>query len=125
MVLGAHRTFELKCLSLAVAVCRTVRIPVQCIARTMTASSLPKVIILVIMSCTSAGCSAGGAPSFALFGAFFPAWMLCALLGVIGAASTRVVLTSRALNEAVPFQLSVCSALGVIVALLSWMVLFG
>jgi hypothetical protein len=27
-----------------------------------------------------AGCSSHGAPSFVLFGAFFPAWMLCAVL---------------------------------------------
>jgi hypothetical protein len=31
------------------------------------------------------------APSFELFGAFFPAWMLCALIGIIGAAGTRVL----------------------------------
>jgi hypothetical protein len=60
-----------------------------------------------------------------LFGAFFPAWMLCALIGIIGAASTRVVLTTTAVSGVIPFPLAVCTALGVIVALLTWMVLFG
>jgi hypothetical protein len=65
-----------------------------------------------------------GAPSFELFGAYFPAWMLCALIGIVGAASTRVVLTTPALNDIIPFQFAVCAAAGVIVALLTWMVLF-
>jgi YtcA family len=77
------------------------------------------------VSCTLTGCSLAGAPAFALFGAFFPAWMLCALIGIIGAASTRVVLTTPAFSDVVPFQLAVCTAVGVIVGLLAWMVLFG
>ena len=65
-----------------------------------------------------------GAPSFELFGAFFPAWMLCASLGVIGAAITRVVLTGTTFRDTVPFQLAACTAVGVIVGLLVWMILF-
>jgi hypothetical protein len=65
-----------------------------------------------------------GAPSFELFGAFFPAWMLCALLGIFGAAATRVALATSPLNDAIPFQLAVCTAVGVIVGLLVWMILF-
>jgi hypothetical protein len=71
------------------------------------------------------GCSFGGAPSFELFGAFFPAWMLCGLIGIVGAAGTRVVLTTPTLSDVIPFQLAVCTAAGVIVGLLAWMVLFG
>jgi hypothetical protein len=66
-----------------------------------------------------------GAPSFELFGAFFPAWMLCALLGVIGAATTRLVLAIPIFGEALPFQLAVCTASGVIVGLIVWTILFG
>ena len=65
-----------------------------------------------------------GAPSFELFGAFFPAWMLCALIGVVGAAGTRVILTNTTFRDIVPFQLAVCTAVGVIVGLLVWMILF-
>ena len=60
-----------------------------------------------------------GAPSFELFGAFFPAWMLCALFGVVGAATTRLVLA------ALPFQLAVCTAIGVTVGVLLWTILCG
>jgi hypothetical protein len=59
-----------------------------------------------------------------LFGAFFPAWMLCALIGIVGALGARVVLTTPRFNGAIPLQLAVCTSVGVIVALLAWMVLF-
>ena len=60
-----------------------------------------------------------GAPSFELFGAFFPAWMLCALIGIIGAAVSRSILNGR-----LPFQLAVCTAGGVIMGLIAWATLF-
>ena len=85
---------------------------------------LPRVFLLVVASCLLTGCSLGAAPSFELFGAYFPAWMLCALIGIIGAASTRLVLTTPAFNGVARFQLAVCTAAGVIVALLTWMVFF-
>jgi YtcA family len=91
--------------------------------QTMTAP-LPTAILLMASSSTLVGCSFVGAPSFDLFGAFFPAWMLCGLIGIVGAASARVVLTRPALNDAIPLQLAVCTAVGVIVALLAWMLLF-
>jgi uncharacterized membrane protein YeaQ/YmgE (transglycosylase-associated protein family) len=78
----------------------------------------------VVTSCMLAGCSSAGAPSFELFGAFFPAWMLSALIGIIGAASTRAVLTTPTFYDSIPFQLAVCTAVGVIVALVVWMALF-
>jgi len=84
-----------------------------------------RAVLLVVMNTALTGCSLAGAPSFQLFGAFFPAWLLCAVIGIIGAASARVVLTTPAFSEVVPFQLAVCTAVGVIVGLLAWMVLFG
>jgi YtcA family len=80
---------------------------------------------MVTSSMLLTGCSFGGAPSFDLFGAFFPAWMLCGLIGIVGAAGTRVVLTTPTLSDVIPFQLAVCTAADAIVGLLAWMVLFG
>jgi YtcA family len=74
---------------------------------------------------TLAGCSPGGAPSFDLFGAFFPAWLFCGLIGVVGAIAARAVLVATGLSNVVPFQLFVCTAIGVIVALLVWLLWFG
>jgi hypothetical protein len=90
----------------------------------MTEPSLPRAVLLVVTSCMLTGCSLGEAPSFELFGAFFPAWMLCALIGIIGAVGTRVVLTTPTFNGFIPLRLAVCTAVGVIVALLAWAVFF-
>ena len=86
--------------------------------------SLSRAVLVVVPSCMFTGCSFTAAPSFELFGAYFPAWMSCGLIGIVGAASTRMVLTTPAVNDVVPFQLAVCTSVGVIVGLLSWMVLF-
>ena len=74
---------------------------------------------------TLTGCSAGGAPSFDLFGAFFPAWLSCGMVGIAGAIVARVVLVSTGLATTLPYQLAVCAAIGVITALLVWLVGFG
>jgi hypothetical protein len=90
----------------------------------MSARSLPRASLLVAASCMATGCSPAGAPSFALFGAFFPAWMVCALIGIIGAVAARLVLSTPLLGELIPFQLAVCTAVGTIVGLLAWAALF-
>ena len=71
------------------------------------------------------GCSEAGAPSLDLFGAFFPAWLLCAVIGVFVALGARILFAARNLTDVLPFQLSVCTSLGTIFALLVWLVWFG
>ena len=90
----------------------------------MTGLSLLRAGLLVAASFMLAGCSLAGAPSFALFGAFFPAWILCALAGIFGAAGARVVLATPNFSRVIPFQLAVCTAVGIIVGLLTWIALF-
>ena len=71
------------------------------------------------------GCSGASAPSFDLFGAFFPAWLLCGIIGIVGAIVARVVFVSTGLANTLPYQLAVCTAIGVITALLVWLLGFG
>jgi hypothetical protein len=71
------------------------------------------------------GCSANGAPSFELFGAFFPAWLLCGAIGIAGASIARVAFVSTGLSNVLPYQLAVCTAIGVITAVLIWLFGFG
>jgi len=59
-----------------------------------------------------------------MFGAFFPAWMLCAFLGILGAAAAGLALRSPRL-DVIPFPLAVCTACGVIVGVLVWTILFS
>ena len=71
------------------------------------------------------GCSEAGAPSFDLFGAFFPAWLLCAVLGIFVAFGARIFFAARNLTDVLPFQLPLCTSLGAIFALLVWLICFG
>ncbi|MEI9950591.1 MAG: YtcA family lipoprotein [Pseudomonadota bacterium] len=62
-----------------------------------------------------------GAPSFELFGAFFPAWMLCGAIGIAGAIVARVLFVKTGLAEIFPYQLFVCAAIGSTLAMLVWL----
>jgi hypothetical protein len=83
-------------------------------------------LALLSLHCISlTGCSAGGAPSFTLFGAFFPAWLLCGLIGVVGAGAARAAMVATRLSDFLPHQLLVCAAIGIIAASLAWLIWFG
>src|SRR6267154_6887479 len=72
--------------------------------------------VLALPLLSLCGCSQAGAPSFDIFGAFFPAWLLCAVLGIFVAFGTRIFFSARNLTGVLPFQLSLCASLGVIFA---------
>jgi hypothetical protein len=69
--------------------------------------------------------SVAGASSFQLFGTFFPAWMLCALLGIVGSGAARAIFVGTGLSNVIPHQLLVCTGVGVIAATLAWLLSFG
>ncbi|HTV29603.1 MAG TPA: YtcA family lipoprotein [Xanthobacteraceae bacterium] len=81
-------------------------------------------VLVCLASICLAGC-ASGAPSFDLFGAFFPAWLLCGVIGIAVAGIARAVFVGSGLAQALPFQLAVCTAIGAITAVLAWLVGFG
>ena len=78
-----------------------------------------------LLSLTMGGCSRVGAPSFVFFGAFFPGWMFCALLGIVVAILARVVFVATGLSGILPYQLFVCLSVGLIFAFLARLLWFG
>jgi hypothetical protein len=90
-------------------------------ARTATWRRWP----LPLISLVVASCSLGGAPSFAIAGAYFPAWMACALLGIVTAIVARIVFVATGLATILPFQLFVCTSIGCWAAFLAWLLWFG
>ena len=70
------------------------------------------------------GC-ASGAPSLPLFGAYFPAWLLCFLLGMLAAVGARIAFIAAGLANVLPYQLFVCASIGVICGLIAWLFWFG
>ena len=81
--------------------------------------SFPRVpiVFVVLLALPLGGC---GAPSYDLFGAYFPAWMFCALIGIVSALAARAVFVTKGLSSEIPYQLGVCTAIGVIVAIVAW-----
>jgi YtcA family len=84
-----------------------------------------KLLPILAISITLGGCAVRGAPSFTLFGAFFPAWMFCAIIGIVGAVGARVTFVATGVADFLPFQLFVCVSVGVIVAAFAWLLWFG
>ena len=89
----------------------------------MNESLLPRAALALVATCLLAGCSLAGAPSLELFGAYFPAWLLCALLGTVGALGTAAVL-ARYPPDVIPLPRTFCAAVGVIAGLLARLALF-
>jgi len=65
-----------------------------------------------------AGCT--GAPSVPAAGAYFPAWLVCALAAVLAAILTRAVFVATGLAQTLPLQLGVCLAIGALAGVLVW-----
>jgi hypothetical protein len=82
-------------------------------------------LLTSLISIILSGCADRGAPSFALAGAFFPAWMICALLGVLATIVARVGFVISGLANVLPYQLFVCTSIGVCIALIAWLLWFG
>jgi hypothetical protein len=64
------------------------------------------------------GCAS--APTITLAGAYFPAWLLCAIFAVLVASATHIFMSVTKLSNRIPFELAVCASLGVIAALALW-----
>jgi hypothetical protein len=69
------------------------------------------------------GCDSG-APSLTLVGSYFPAWILCSLIGVAAGLAARVVLSATRLAETAAYPLVVCIAIGVIAGVTAWLVFY-
>jgi hypothetical protein len=66
----------------------------------------------------STGC--GGAPSVTIAGAYFPAWLLCAVIAVLATLLIRALMVATGLANYIPYQLAVCCAAGAIAGLILW-----
>jgi hypothetical protein len=65
------------------------------------------------------------APTMDLFGSYYPAWMLCAALGIIAAVIIRQTLAVAGINDYVIAPLLTYAALAVSATLFAWLVWFG
>jgi hypothetical protein len=94
---------------------RLFRIQVSAPARSVTL--LPCLVL--------SGCDVGGSPSYSIFGAHFPASLLCAGAGLLGTGVFRIVLVSTGIEELVPARLLVYAAFATSLGIWMWLALFG
>ena len=77
----------------------------------------------VVIALAVAGCST--APTMDLLGSYFPAWMLCAVVGVFTAVVIRQILAVAGINDYVVAPLLTYAGLAVSATLLAWLFWFG
>jgi hypothetical protein len=75
-------------------------------------------IALPVAACSSA-------PTMDLLGSYFPAWMLCAVLGIVVAVIIRQLLAVAGISEHIVAPLLTYAALAVSATLLAWLFWFG
>jgi len=64
-------------------------------------------------------------PTLDLFGSYFPAWMLCAVVGILTAVIIRQALVVSGIGEYVIAPLLTYVGLAISATLLVWLVWFG
>ena len=91
----------------------------------MQTKNRAELLLLGVIAMALSGCAERGAPSFVLFGAYFPAWMLVGGIGILTAVAARVLSLATGMADALPFPLALCTSLGVIAAVLVWLIWFA
>ena len=64
-------------------------------------------------------------PTIDLLGSYFPAWMLCAVIGIVASVIIRQILAVAGINDYVVAPLLTYAALAVSATLLAWLLWFG
>ena len=59
------------------------------------------------------------------FGAYFPVWLACTILGVVIAGLVRMLMVASGLSQQLPHQLLLCTAIGGLAGILAGLIWFG
>lgn len=77
-------------------------------------------VAVAISACLLNACSAS--PSRNILGSYFPSWMLCALLGIVGTIVIRVILIKTGVDAVLPAPVLVYLCFWIAVTLVIWLV---
>lgn len=81
---------------------------------------VPRPITLAALVVPLHGCA--GAPAVPVFGAYFPLWLLSALVGIAGALTAWRIFVTTGWAETVRWQLLVNAAIGLMIAEIVWLI---
>jgi hypothetical protein len=130
-----HRQFEEATAALVASLCRSATMLVVSATRTgpdvpANAADRQRLGVGVTLgvrragvALVTAGCS--HAPTLDLFGSYFPAWMLCAAVGVFATVIFWRILAMAGIHEYVIVPLLTYTGLALSATLLSWLLWFG
>lgn len=82
-----------------------------------------KALFLVASSCFLSGCSRS--PSIDVLGSYFPAWLVCGLIGIALAVITHFVLVRIKLDSAIPIKTVVYPCMAAAYTFLVWIVFYS
>lgn len=85
--------------------------------------SLQGGLATLVSVATLSACSAS--PSRNILGSYFPTWMICALLGLLGVVVLRAVLRKTGIDAALPIPVVVYLCTWVAVTLAIWLLWLG
>ena len=83
----------------------------------------PLALWRVAIALPAAACSYS--PTMDLLGSYFPAWMLCAVIGIVATVIIRQILAVAGINDYVVAPLLTYAAFAVSATLLAWLLWFG
>jgi hypothetical protein len=93
--------------------------------KTGRTATILRTAFVSIGSVALGACDLRGAPSYSIFGAYFPAWLLCSAIGILGSVALRAAVVASGLEDAIPLRLLVYVGFATAVALWLWLSLFG
>jgi uncharacterized MAPEG superfamily protein len=73
---------------------------------------------VTVLTIALAGCGPAHAPSFYMIGSYFPAWLLCAVAGIIGATLVRVLFIKISLDDILPLRSLVYTCIAFMIAMI-------
>jgi len=80
---------------------------------------------LLVATALLAGCSPVGAPTIPMFGAYFPSWLACAFIGILGAVVMRLLFIRTGIDDALPCRLPIYVCLAASIGFLASILSFG
>jgi hypothetical protein len=75
-------------------------------------------LLLILSSCNSA-------PAQNILGSYFPAWMLCALIGILLTVIVYIIFAAIGIDEFIPAKLFTYLGLSISLTFITWLFWFG
>jgi YtcA family len=85
--------------------------------------AIPRACIALAGTTLAAGCQR--APTFNIFGSFFPAWLLCMCMGIVLAVASNRVLIYFKLEQQIMWSVVVYPCMALFFACLLWLIFFS